>query len=548
MSMSVELDESFDPPGGNHLASYCKPAYRVRWLKNKGAILILFWNYLVLTTYYLFRAGYKEKQLDNPFHVTDTGIILACAAILFPIGGWLADTRIGRYKMIHYSMLMMWLGTILATLGLLLTTIVSSEHHQVIQMTIYCSLCVFVAIGLGGFLSNIIHLGIDQLADASANEITSFISWYTASLYISGITVYYITDCVVSSLNDIYYIQAFAVSFFLTVAVCLDFFFHHILVKEEVSGNFSLRIVINVVKYVVRNRRSRYSVSSQGVVSRFDIAKHMYGGPFTSQQVDSVRKFITISIIIATCAIPFGSVHPLSYADKKVQGHLHMWKEETSIDKCYENITLRHSDQLIIIVIVLLYEFVLHPIFYRCCLRIRIISKFVFATALFFLWVLSLLITQSIIYQQRLVPYNNSSKSCLIVKHAAVNLSYMWMLIPSFLEGISQYLLLSSGLEFIWAYAPTSMKGLTLGLGFMLVGVYTMIHTAISSPFIFHDIAKHIPWDLVPLTCDIWYFLLEGIIIFVVLLVMVVVVRVYDKQKERPAHNPYLGQYTQLED
>ena len=130
---------------------------------------------------------------------------------------------------------------------------------------------------------------------------------------------------------------------------------------------------------------------------------------------------------------------------------------------------------------------------------------------------------------------NNSSKACLIVHEPAnrnLTLSYNWMVIPSILEGISEYLLICFALEFIWAKAPTSMKGLILGLGYMFTGIYTMIHTAISAPFLFKDTAKHIPWNLVPLTCGIWYFLLEGIIILVVLIVMVVVVKLYHKQTE----------------
>ena len=128
--MSVELDATVEPLNGHwdYLKAYCRPdcRYRVKWLKNKGAILIVFWNYLVMSVYHLLSGGYTTKQLDHPFHVSNTGIILWCMALLFPIGGWLADTRIGRYKMIHYSLWVMWISIMLATFGELLLNNVST--------------------------------------------------------------------------------------------------------------------------------------------------------------------------------------------------------------------------------------------------------------------------------------------------------------------------------------------------------------------------------------------------------------------------------------
>ena len=533
MSMSVELDESFDPPGGNHLVSYCKPAYRVRWLKNKGAILILFWNYLVLTTYYLFRAGYREKQLDNPFHVTDTGIILWCTGILFPIGGWLADTRIGRYRVIHYSMLLMWLGTILATFGeLLLTNVVSSEHHAQILDGVYSCLCVFVAIGLGGFLSNIIHLGIDQLADASSTEITSFITWYIMTVFLSGFTVHYITDCVITS--NTFYIKTFVVAICLTLAVSLDFLLQHILVREQVAGS-SIRVILRVVKYSFKSGKSAHvQMDSDGVFSKLDVAKHIHGGPFTSQQVDNVRKFLKILIIIAIATIAYGSIPLLTYASERIEFHLHILHRENDISDCYKDLTVRYAYFFFIMVLIVLYEFLIHPLFYRCLPKVRITTKFLFAIVVFLLWILSLLTIQSVTYVRELNVSGNASKVCLIIKGTKldnISIAYKWLLIPSFFEGLSFILILSSSLEFIWAQAPTSMKGLILGLGYLFVGVYTMIHTVLSAPFNFKGIARHIAWEHSPLSCEIWYFLMEAIITFIVLVSMIVAVKRYSKQR-----------------
>ena len=538
--MSVELDTSFDPLNRDYLLkTYCKPAYRVKWLKNKGAILILTWNYLVWSVYFLFRAGYREKQLKNPFHETDTGIIMWCMAILCPIGGWLADTRIGRYKVIHYSMLFMWIGVVLTTIGeLVLTNInIGTANDTVLSTGVYTCLSLFTMVGFVGFVSNILHLGIDQLTDASANEITSFIMWYTMTLSTSGITVHYISDCVEH--KHTFYIKTFIVAICLTVALCSDFLFHHILVKEQVAGK-PLRVIIGVVRYIIKNRHLRYTTRNEAS-SSFDIAKHMYGGPYTSQQVDNVRKFLWMLLIIAASTIVLGAVQPISFAQEKEESHLKLWKKTSVIRECYKNLTLRYGYFFFVVVLVILYEFIIHPLFYRCLPRIRITTKFLFATVVFFIWILSLLVIETVIYHELITTSNYTSKTCAFVRKSDIStLNHKWLVIPSFLEGLCNVLMISSALEFIWAQTPSTMKGLLLGIGYTFIGISTLFHTVLAAPFIFKSIASHIEWANAPLSCEIWYFLLVEIIILFVLVAATIVVKKYNRQKERSTYfDPY---------
>ena len=534
--MSVELETSFEPLSGTYLKTCCRPAYRVKWLKNKGAILIVFWNYLVMSIYHLLSEGYKEKHLDNPFHVSTTSIILWCMVLLFPIGGWLADTRVGRYKMIHYSLWIMWIGIMLATFGELLLTSVSITHGTQIKTGVYLCLCIIMLIGLGGFLSNIIQFGIDQLIDASATEITSFITWYTMTVYASGITVHYIADCI-----DTFYIKQLVVAFCLTLALCLDFLFQHKLVKEQVAGK-SLRVILMVIKYTIGYRKlgNNYSIATESATSsRFNVAKHMYGGPFTSQQVDNVRKFLWMLMVIATCTIVFGAMAPMDYAKAKLEHHLQVWQESYSygIKGCYKSMTIRYNSSFFVMALVFLYEFVIHPLLYRCLPKMRITSKFLFSTSCFFLWIKSLLAIEIVAYHQQTMTSNYTSFSrCVFTKKPDINISYKWLFISHFTSGLSQFLLTSSAFEFIWAQAPSSMKGLILGFGYSFVGLCTLLHTALASPFIFKKIAQHVSWEHAPLTCEIWYFLMEGVIVLVVLIVLSVLVKRYNKQKQRDAY------------
>ena len=76
-----------------YLKTRCKPVYHPRRVKNKGALLVLVWNFLIMSEFYLLNdylnRGYTKKAWF---------IILGIS--LF-IAGWLADTRIGRYKVVR---------------------------------------------------------------------------------------------------------------------------------------------------------------------------------------------------------------------------------------------------------------------------------------------------------------------------------------------------------------------------------------------------------------------------------------------------------------
>ena len=402
-----------------------------------------------------------------------------------------------------------------------------------------------MAIGLGGFVSNIIQFGIDQLIDASATEITSFITWYTMTVYASGVTIHYVADCIVS--EKTFYIKTLVVAFCLTLAVCTDFLFKHSLVKDQLITGNSLCMILKVIKYTIRSRnlRNNYGIATEDAIalSRFDVAKHMYGGPFTSQQVDNVRKFLWMLMVIATCAMVFGALAPMDYAREKLEHRLWTWQKTSGIKEDYQYMTLRYSSYFFVIALVILYEFIIHPMFYRCLPKMHTTSKFLLGTGCFFLWILSMLAIEIVVYHQKMMTNNhrNTSFRCIFVeKHDSTNISYKWLLIPSFTSGLSQFFLTCSAFEFIWAQAPSTMKGPILGFGYSFVGLSTLLHTALASPFVFKRIAHHIPWEHAPLTCDIWYFLLEGMIILVILIVISVTVKRYNRQNRMSAYfEPY---------
>ena len=511
------------PKASSYFKDCFKPTYRVKWLKNKGAILIIIWSYLTTAVFHLLKAGYKGDS------VHPSGIILISTALLYPIGGWIGDTCLGRYKVIRCSMWIMWISVMLATVNDILADITVS--YEVHSESIYHGLCVVLGIGLAGFQSNIVQLGIDQLTDASASEVTSFISWYTLTLYASWITIHYTTDCIAEEHNRLCF-KHLVVALCLTVALCLDFLFQHLLIKEHIVGK-PLSLIINVLKHTIRNRCLKYSIhNEEELPSRFDVAKHRYGGSFTAQQVDNVRMFLWILAVIAMCATVYGAVTPIEFTKEYVVRH-HLLNSGNGLTSCYTTLISGYNDYIFAIVLLLVYEFVIHPFLYRCLPKISIMTTFLYGTALLFLLIISLLCIEIATYYSQLNLNNTQLTQCIFMddQYPLLGINRTWLFVPGFLSGLSILLLVISGFEFLWSQAPSTMKGMIVGLAYAFLGLHTLLHTAISSPFVFKS--SLIKWEHASLTCGTWYFLMEGAIVLIVLIIISVLVRLHKLKKKK---------------
>ena len=505
------------------IKSCCKPTYRIKWLKNKGAILIIMWSYLVMNVFHLLRSGYDPQQQN----IRANGIITMVAIFIFcPIGGWLADALIGRYKAVCYSVWIMWIALMLATFSELLAQ-GSSWYESHLRYPILYILSVVAAIGFGGFLSNSMQLGITQLSDASTIEITSFITWYVMTFYISKVTFQFTTNCILLNTSDdqFIYIKTFVVALLLTIALALDFLFHNCLTKEQPTGK-PLSLIFGVVKFSMKHR---YSVINDcETPSQFNIAKRIYGGPFTSQQVEDVKSMLRIILLIAICSIVCAALIPVEYATFKIENKLMTWSVPNGISGCYERMTVHSNDYFFTIGITVLYEFIIYPLFHKCLPRLRITSQFLLGIVFFLFNILALLGIETAVYIQ-----NNNMPKCIFTQKIEINISsyYRWLLIPGLTGGLSTFLFILSAIKFIWAQTPHFMIGLAFGTMYAFLALYTFIHLAIASPFLFVD---SVPWDHYPLTCGIWYFVMQTVIALVALTVGLIAVKKY---KERTRHD-----------
>ena len=109
-SVTTALDDILDSriTINRQLCGCCKSTYKlhVRKLKNKGALLVLVWNFLIMSLFYYIMV-----------HTNHNKQVYITVGVTLPIAGWLADVYLGRYCVIRWSIWIMWIGTMLNTIS-----------------------------------------------------------------------------------------------------------------------------------------------------------------------------------------------------------------------------------------------------------------------------------------------------------------------------------------------------------------------------------------------------------------------------------------------
>ena len=165
--------------------SHRKSFYKIRKLKNKGAIVVLVWNFFIASA-----SNYLIK------HIVPQGWELNAVAwgLTLPFAGWLADVRFGQYKVIRSSIWIMWTVSLLITANSVIENLIPG-HHNAFKL-ISQILAFVLAIGFGGYQANSIQFGLDQLQDASTTEITAFIYWYIWTYFSNGVIIDFSHKCI----------------------------------------------------------------------------------------------------------------------------------------------------------------------------------------------------------------------------------------------------------------------------------------------------------------------------------------------------------------
>lgn len=225
--------------------------------------------------------------------------------LLYPAAGWLADVHFGRHKVIQYSMRLMWLGCLILLLERLLDSVIPTYYKVYSEGPIFSVVFLIDLFSLAGFHTNIIPFGIDQMPDASTEQLKAFIRWYywTRNVGVSINIIINLFFCgVIGDLDYFTFISILLVSLFLTLAVSSDFIFSGMLNKQHKRQNpmYDMRMVLQyAAKHKQPVRRSAFTYNPAFNPTRIDYAMSFYGGPFSYEQVENVKTILNMLKVYA---------------------------------------------------------------------------------------------------------------------------------------------------------------------------------------------------------------------------------------------------------
>ena len=156
----------------------CNVKYRLPLITEKGGIV------MIVCTVLVFIAGFAQMQ--RIYFTTTTGLtIVVMAIITFPIAGIVADTLVGRFKVIQANIIFLMLSSLLRILLILLQGCLPTTVETVFVMCSTGLSC----IGASYYWACVFPFTADQLIGASGEQLSFAIYWIMWGLVIAYQTI-----------------------------------------------------------------------------------------------------------------------------------------------------------------------------------------------------------------------------------------------------------------------------------------------------------------------------------------------------------------------
>ena len=283
------------------------------------------WFFLILFTSFLIHfqvvstcewigyitSGYYEALVLSTF--------VGLSYLLYPLYGWMAEVCFNRTKMIQFSFVMMLISSMImfvsGFLYIFKTVQFEEDRNQDLTGGMFI---VSGLIGLGLYEANAIQFGMDQMLEASSEQLSSFIHWYIWCVNLGSLITYYTAvvaiffyECVLNA-NDILQTAKHFHGYILVILSCLQIllstfgiFLNLTATKclsiQQTSRN-PLKMIVKVLVFAFKHKypikRSAFTYWENDIPSRIDLGKEKYGGPFTYEEVEDVKTMFRLLLLM----------------------------------------------------------------------------------------------------------------------------------------------------------------------------------------------------------------------------------------------------------
>lgn len=488
---------------------------RFQCFPSKGAFLIFLWTLFVGMVYKTITAG-STVAVDtylSMFHGQNVSELIfevetifwihlmpIIATVFYPVSGFIADIYVGRYKVVIFSVFLILCGCVSFSVG---SALYLSNIIEAYQATVTRGLKEFAAVlivgylltlvGISGYQSNYIQLGLDQLQDAPSYSLGLFVhsvEWFMIlGMMLFQLVLSWCTCIYDQTIMNITISMPFLFVLMLLLLLIFGWWKHHWFRAEPVRHN-PYRTVFRVIYYSAR--KHKYTVNygaydDDEQPSRLDYAKIEFGGPFTNEQVEDVKAFLNILMVLLCLGPVFVLVVPvgLIYA-KFVQ---HVTRPDKTAKSCSWKWVILDTGGLKYITASLIFPVYIWLLY--SVLRNRIPRIFTRLWIWIFTFVICIGSMVLVDLSGHLLYYHQDGKgmACMLTQTLSGNntstlkLSWAVVILPSLLQVVAPMMVITTTFEFITAQSPYAMKGLLVGMFFAIMGIFEFLGSVMLLPF-----------------------------------------------------------------
>ena len=486
-------------------------------------------------------------------------LLVAAISLFSPLSGFLADVCLSRYTVILVCIWLHFAAFLVYTVAAVLTLTLGSgiwvtSHYNgggiALCLLVFAVIASIVFVfGLAGYLANIIQFGLDQLLEAPSASLALFIHWV---IWADSLGILVIQLCLAAILCNSFSLQhlytpvcglLIALTFlFLFIVLCFRRRWFYVEPKQLNPYKMVAKVLNYARKHKYPLQRSAFTYYDNELPSRIDFSKERYGGPFTAEQVENIKTFFRILLVLIALGPVFVLEVPTLFFMFMVFG-IHIGKHPSIVNQtCDNSLIILQKGSMNNLLGVFLYPFYIWFIFsvLRRCIPM-IFIQLGLAISLSLLGVLSMLSIDLVGHYKNNQGHSSGNSTmcmffvdCVLKDEAVLKLHWGLLLIPGVLLGLGPPLVVATAFEFISAQSPFAMKGLLVGVFLTIRAFFQLVSGTTLLPFAYKFL-----WDRPYLrehppviNCGFGYFLTSFSIVFIGLVLFLIVARRY-KYRER---------------
>ena len=258
---------------------------------------------------------FNLEQYQLSYNKITTFSFLGLLFLSYPLLGYIADVCLTRYRTLKCSFIFVIVG---CTIGLIFSIIYTTVrltnifNHYTMQFIGTAITGIVITTGAGLFEANALQFGLDQLLEAPTPKLISFIHWYywtqnAVQLVAMYLTIGWIVTGTSLELFPRYTAQVIEdTSVFGAVAILgLAAVGSLVFLYKSKRNLYILKAGLNPFKNIYRvlkyswnhkvpEHRSAFTYWEEDIPRRIDLGKNKYGGPFTNEEVEDTKTFLSI--------------------------------------------------------------------------------------------------------------------------------------------------------------------------------------------------------------------------------------------------------------